>query len=279
MVCQELRLGQFADWSSQRRATITEESPSPGVAIGLELFHDDAFMHSLAQRDRRSEWMDHPDLDVKLHHQALVGLRRINWFSGIAPHFWRILKALASNSGSQPLRVLDVASGGGDIPIRLALRAARAGVKLQFSGCDVSPTAVAAAQQAATRAGAQSLEFFQHDALRSELPSQYHVVMCSLFLHHLSGSEAEMLLRRMAAAARHAVLVDDLLRTQVGYFLAWAGCRLLTRSPVVHMDGPLSVRAAFSWEEAQVLAVRAGLSSAVFSRHWPQRYFMHWSRS
>jgi hypothetical protein len=138
---------------------------------------------------------------------------------------------------------------------------------------------VAAAQQAASRAGAHSLEFFQHDVLGNALPTEYDVVMCSLFLHHLSASEAEMLLRRMAVAARQAVLVDDLLRTQVGYFLAWAGCRLLTRSPVVHMDGPLSVRAAFSWEEAQALAVRAGLSSAVFSRHWPQRYFMHWSRS
>ncbi|HUE70548.1 MAG TPA: methyltransferase domain-containing protein [Pirellulaceae bacterium] len=223
--------------------------------------------------------MDQPDLDVKLHQEALVGLQRINWLSGIAPHFWRILKALARNSSSEPLQVLDVASGGGDIPIRLALRAARTGVKLQFSGCDVSPTAVAAAQQAANRAGAHSLVFFQHDVLCSALPSQYDVVMCSLFLHHLSAVDAEMLLRRMAAVARQAVLVDDLLRTRVGYFLAWAGCRLLTRSPVVHRDGPLSVRAAFSWEEAQALAARAGLSSARFSRHWPQRYFMHWSRT
>ena len=222
--------------------------------------------------------MDQPGLDARLHQRALVGLQRINWLSGIAPHFWRFLDVMARNSGSQPLHVLDLASGGGDVLIRLALCAARAGIKMQFFGCDVSPTAVAAAQQAAQQVGANTVEFFQHDVLAGALPRQYDVVMCSLFLHHLSDTDAEMLLRRMATATRRAVMVDDLLRTRAGYFFAWAGCRLLTRSPVVHKDGPLSVRAAFSWEEAKALAARAGLGNANFSRHWPQRYFMHWSR-
>lgn len=222
--------------------------------------------------------MDQPDIDVRLHHQALVGLRRINWLSGIAPHFWRILKSLARKNSGRPLRVLDVATGGGDIPTRLALLAQSWRMPLEFYGCDVSPTAVRAAEEAAHRAGAGSIEFFQHDVLAEELP-EFDVVMCSLFLHHLSDEDAEKLLKRMARSARKAVLVDDLLRTKMGYWLAWAGVRFLTRSPVVHMDGPLSVRAAFSWEEARGLAMRAGMGDAVFVRHWPQRFFMHWSRT
>lgn len=235
-------------------------------------------MHSLVQRDRQPEWMDQPDIDARLHRQALAGLRRINWLSGIAPHFWRSLKTLAKTRDSQTLRVLDVACGGGDILIHLALRAQRAGISVEFFGCDISPTAVRAAEEAVHRAGAHSVRFLQHDVLSEELPAEYDVVMCSLFLHHLSDEDAEKLLRRMAAAAQQAVLVDDLLRTQVGYWLAWAGCHFLTRSPVVHQDGPLSVRGAFSWDEVHALASSAGLGEAHFSRHWPQRFFMHWSR-
>jgi 2-polyprenyl-3-methyl-5-hydroxy-6-metoxy-1,4-benzoquinol methylase len=234
-------------------------------------------MPNLSERDCRPEWMDRPGLDARLHRQALSGLQRINRLSGTAHRFWRELEPLAKQR-DRALRVLDVASGGGDVLVRLALRARRARVEIEFIGCDISPTAVRAAEEAAHGSGVRSVRFLQHDALSEEFPAECDVIMCSLFLHHLSDEEAEQLLRRMAAAARQAVLVDDLLRTHAGYWLAWAGCRALTRSPVVHCDGPLSVRKAFSWAELQALASRAGLADAQFSRHWPQRFFMHWSR-
>jgi SAM-dependent methyltransferase len=236
-------------------------------------------MDFLARRDRRPEWMDQPGLDAALHREALAGLRRINWFTSSVQHIWRSLAEIAQRDRSGgPLRVLDVATGGGDVLIRLAQHAGRNKFKMQFFGCDISPTAVAAAQDAARARQVCSVEFFQHDALTTELPARYDVVMCSLFLHHLPEADAEALLRRMANAADRAVLVDDLLRTRLGYLLAWIGCRLLTRSPVVRQDGPLSVRGAFSWNEALALAQRAELSGARFVRHWPQRFFMHWSR-
>jgi SAM-dependent methyltransferase len=236
-------------------------------------------MDSLARRDRRSEWMDEPGLDAALHLEALAGLRRINWLTSSVQHIWRSLEEISQRHHSGgPLRVLDVATGGGDVLIRLAQRAGRSKHKMQFFGCDISSTAVAAAQDAARMQRVCSVDFFQHDALAAEFPAKYDVVMCSLFLHHLPEAEAEALLRRMANAAERAVLVDDLLRTRLGYLLAWFGCRLITRSPVVHQDGPLSVRGAFTWEEAQALVGRAELREARFVRHWPQRFFMQWSR-
>src|SRR5439155_9017041 len=96
----------------------------------------------------------------------------------------------------------------------------------------------------------------------------YDVVMCSLFLHHLSDEQAPVLLRAMADAAGSLVLINDLRRSRLGYTLAWLGCRLLTRSPIVHVDGPRSVAAAFSPEEALRIAERAGLHGATISRHW-----------
>jgi len=69
-----------------------------------------------------------------------------------------------------------------------------------------------------------------------------------------------------------------LVRTRFGYALAWAGGRLLTRSPIVHTDGPLSVRAAFTLDEFGTLAERAGLRGATFRRHWPQRFLFAWRK-
>ena len=78
--------------------------------------------------------------------------------------------------------------------------------------------------------------------------------------------------------ARRAVLVSDLSRSRAGHFFAWAGCRLLSRSRVFHVDGTRSVKAAFTPEEARGLAAHAGLDGARVTTHWPQRWLMNWTR-
>ena len=63
-------------------------------------------------------------------------------------------------------------------------------------------------------------------------------------------------------AARQLVLINDLSRCGTGLLLAHLAGRLLTTSDVVRIDGPLSVRAAFTPAEAAQLAARAGLAGA-----------------
>jgi 2-polyprenyl-3-methyl-5-hydroxy-6-metoxy-1,4-benzoquinol methylase len=229
-------------------------------------------------RHREPEWMDQPGLDAQEHARALAGLGRINRLSRSAAILWLRIARLAREQSSSPLRVLDVACGGGDIPVSLARRASRAGLVVRVDGCDVSDEAVRFAQSIAARYGVD-VGFFLLNALHDPIPERYDVITCSLFLHHLDQDDAILLLQRMAAATRRIVLVNDLERTRRGYWLAWVGCRLLTRSPIVWNDGPISVAAAFTGPEARTLAERAGLHGAAVTRHWPERFLLSWSRS
>ncbi len=230
-----------------------------------------------SQRRCVPEVMDQPDLDPRLHAQALQGLARLNFWSGSARILWPPLAALARRLRPRPLRVLDLATGGGDVPVRLWRRASRAGLDVEIEGCDVSPVALRQAGACADRAGAL-VHFFTLDVLTEPIPAGYDAVVCSLFLHHLEEDEACELLRRMAAAARHLVLVNDLERCWPGLALAHLATRLLTTSAVVHTDGPRSVARAFTRAEAQALAERAGLHGATVHRCWPFRYLLAWSR-
>jgi 2-polyprenyl-3-methyl-5-hydroxy-6-metoxy-1,4-benzoquinol methylase len=229
------------------------------------------FFPDLSRRNRQPEIMDQPGLDPALHAAALAGLRRVNRLSATAGSLWRELAPLVRTS-SRPLRVLDIATGGGDIPIALWKRAKRAGIAVQVEGCDRSPTAIEEATKRAEAAGAE-VRFFPLDVLAKPIPPGYDATTCSLFLHHLDEVDGVELLRRMAGSAR-TVLVNDLVRCRTGWLMAYIGTRLLTRSHVVHTDGPLSVEAALTPDEALALAAKAGLEIATVRRCWPWRYIL-----
>jgi len=222
--------------------------------------------------------MDQPGLETSLHRQALAALRRVNWMSRTAGSLWRPITDLAKQQGPRSLRVLDVACGGGDVALRLARRAAAAGLNLTVTACDISPVAIEFARDQARRTGLHDVSFFTHDAVMQPLPEQYDVVTCTLFLHHLEDESATGFLRNIMAAADKMVLLSDLRRTWFGYFLSHLAGRVLSRSPIVHNDGPLSVAAAFRIEEVRSLAERSGMTDATIRRIWPQRFLLSWRR-
>ena len=233
---------------------------------------------NLSSRNHQPELMDDPSLDDSAHRQALQGLRRINWWSRTDAAVWQAIKTLtAPKAKARPLTILDIASGGGDLAIRLAKLAEREQQAVQIDGCDISPTAIAFAAEQAATAQLNNVRFHLCNAFEHPFPqAKYDVVMCSLFLHHLTQINAVILLLRMREAATQLVLIDDLRRTTAGYWLAWLGCRILTTCHVVHIDGPMSVEGAFTTDEAHVLAEKAGLHGASIRTHWPQRFLLTW---
>ncbi len=232
---------------------------------------------SLAKRRRLPELMDDPGLSRELHFRALAGLSRLNGWSGSVRIIWRAIRSLQRDGNPASLRILDLATGAGDIPIDLWRRARRSGMTVEIDACDISPVALEYARRRSSEHGA-SIRFFECDALMLDCVMEYDVVISSLFLHHLTQDQATKLLRVMSAATRRMVLVNDLVRSSAGYALARAATRVLTRSHVVHVDGPRSVESAFTSREALRLAKRAGLIGAGVVPKWPCRFLLTWVR-
>ena len=222
--------------------------------------------------------MDQPDLDVRRHVLALDALGRANAVSRTAAAVWPSIRAAALDTAPGPLRVLDIASGGGHLLMSLARRAARERMDVVWLGWDLSPVAIDYARTLASRRGVKGVRYERADALHDPMPAGIDVVLCTLFLHHLTESDAVALLQGMREAARRAVVVSDLRRTRLGAAFTWAGCRMLSRSEVFRVDGMRSVAAAFSTDEARSLAAAAGLGGAQVSQVWPQRWLLTWRK-
>lgn len=228
--------------------------------------------------DRRvaAELMDAPGVEPTLHDRALRALARVNALSFTAGRLWRVVRRLR-REGAAPVRVLDLACGGGDVAVSLAVRARRAGIPVEIHACDRSAFAIDRARARAERARVV-VRFFALDVVEGALPSGFDLVASSLFLHHLEAAQAVRLLSAMSRAGRVGV-VQDLRRGRLGLALAWGALHLLTRSEIARVDGLRSVRAAFTADELGALARAAGLPSPEVTPIWPQRLLLHWRRA
>lgn len=228
----------------------------------------------MKQRVLEPELMDDPAISVARHRQALRGLERLNRISRSAQLVFACLRDLARPDDA-PLRVLDLATGGGDVPIALDRLAQRTGVPLQIAGCDVSATAIEHARHRAAVAGAE-IDFFPLNVMTQPIPLGYDVLTCSLFIHHLTTNHARHLLSKLAATVGRRVIINDLCRSPLRLMMVKLASHALSRSPVVHVDGPRSVRAAFTADELRNLAAEAAMKGARVEARWPARLLLVW---
>jgi len=209
--------------------------------------------------------------------KTLDGLSLVNSITMSLRIIWPDVVATARRHPGRPVRILDVAAGGGDMLVRLHRRAKRRNLPIELYGCDVSPVALAHASAAAEAVRA-SIGFFRHDASRDPLPEGYDMIMSSLFLHHLEEKEAIEFLREAAARARDRVVIHDLVRSRSSFWFAKLGTSVLLLNKICREDGERSVEGAFTRGEAAALAVRAGLNDAHVEARFPFRFLLRWVR-
>ncbi len=191
--------------------------------------------------------MDDPQLPEEPHRAALYGLARLNRATAIAPVVYRRIRRLAL-AAKRPVKVLDIATGSGDLPIYWAKRAAKEGLAIHCTGVDISDVAVAVGREEASKAKV-TVEFIQRDVLRERLPTGYDILTCGLFMHHLELQQIRQLLLSMQIATQMAMIICDLERSWVNLGCVWFAAHSLSRCPIVHRDAVRSVRAALTREE------------------------------
>ena len=230
----------------------------------------DSKRRTMIQRDRQPEMMDAPGLPDEAHQRALIGLARLNRVSGTAGGMYRRLRRYLP-SGQSRIRVLDVASGAGDIPIACARKGQAEGLALELTLMDISEVA-ADEQRRRSHAAGVAVDCIVQDCLTQPLPGGFDVITCSLFMHRLDDHQATRLLQSMQAAMPRAILISDLDRSMFNLGMVAVASRLLTRSTVVHGDGARSVRGAYTRSEFKSVAEQALLRPIQVEPFFPCQY-------
>jgi 2-polyprenyl-3-methyl-5-hydroxy-6-metoxy-1,4-benzoquinol methylase len=208
---------------------------------------------------------------------ALRDLSRLNKLSGSSAILWNEIKQHCESRNMQEVRVLDVATGSGDVLIDLHRLASSSGIKLRVLGCDINPFTVEAAANRALANGIKDAEFWCADAITQRLEKRVDVVTVSLFTHHLREDEVVSLIDNVSNNT-DPLLINDLARSTLNLALVTIATRLVSMSRVVHFDGPASVRNAFTPAELDDLARQAGLENFSIKNKFPCRMLLKWSR-
>lgn len=205
---------------------------------------------------REPELLDQPGQPPELLRGNLRDLARVNRRLGGVRLTRRAIESLAAgrHDTAAPLSVLDVASGGLDIPRALLT----GGASLRLVASDLSAAILALDDGEIPRVGADGRNLpFMDDS--------FDIAICSLVLHHLAPDGALRMLREMARVSRLGIVVNDLVRSWAGLLGAFGlGC--LTRNPLTRHDAPLSVHRAYTRPQLDVLLRGAGLEPVAAHR-------------
>src|SRR5919198_3808603 len=154
------------------------------------------------------------------------------------------------------MRVVDLATGSGDIPRLLVDHARRIGAQIEIDAVDRQPATLEIARSLSAKY--PEISYHAANVLEWDCHQKYDMALCSLVLHHFTDDDAVRLLRRCRELSRRFVLVSDLRRgllLQAGVYILTA---LIFREPMTRFDARLSAERAFSFGEMRELALQAG---------------------
>jgi trans-aconitate methyltransferase len=197
---------------------------------------------------------------------CLRSLEQVNrWLLGYRPTLaW--LQRLPGET-HQPLHIVDVGSGGGDLLRQIARWARRRGIAVQLTGIDLNPYATrAAAESTPKEAG---ITWVTGDALEYRPEKPMDIVVSSLMAHHLEDDGIIALLRWMEATAQTGWFINDLERSEWSCRMFRWVAEVAGWHRFVRHDGPVSFRRAFREQDWVRLLAAAEVPREVVSvEHW-----------
>ena len=220
------------------------------------------------------ELMDRSDNAPHDLHGALDDIRLVNRFLRGSKILVKAVRPYLEAKGEgEILHVLDVGTGGADLPLDLVADAKRLGRKIRVVAVDRDPITLDYARRHTART--PEIEVLAADAFELPFPpGSFDLVTASMFLHHFGEYDAVRLLTEFAALAKQAVLINDLERHLVSWAFISLAARVTRRHPMFVHDAALSVLRGFTRDELLSLAKRAGSRTATVRKRIPYRLLL-----
>ena len=226
------------------------------------------------RRSYEPEYIDTGNYTAAEYEDCIGELQLVNRWMGDAHSLKSTLFREVEAERLTEFSVLDVGAGSGELLRVTATWARETGRRLRAVGLELN-------ERSASSILEESRDFPEITSVRGDalsLPfadADFDYVICSLFTHHFAEDQVVQILREMNRVARRRLIVIDLHRHPMAYFLYTTLGKLLLKNRLIRHDGALSILKSFKAEEMFELAKRAGLREVGVSRRFPYRLVLN----
>ena len=232
--------------------------------------HPSDYLHAFRRRSEELEHIDTGAYTPDEYEGCMVELRRVNRFMGDSAILRRLLSRDAEQESLMDFSVLDVGAGTGEL-LRVVARWARKSRKqTRLVGLEMNARSAECIIKESN--GYSEISAIRGDAFSLPFENEsFDFVICSLFMHHFKNDDVVAVLREFGRVARRRVLVIDLHRHPVAYFLYTTIGRLVLYNRLLREDGALSILRSFRPAELRQLAIQAQVPGVRVERRFPFR--------
>lgn len=218
------------------------------------------------------EIMDDLSMGGAMLCDTLDKLDAINkWLGGNVVTLNGIKKILKDHSKKKPLTIVDLGCGGGGMLRQIAKYGRKNGYSFKLIGVDANEHIINYAKK--TSQEYFEISYLQHDVFSKEFKElSYDVVLCTLLLHHFKENEIIHLLSELNQKATLGIVVNDLHRHRMAYYL-FKLLSLVIKNNMVKEDGLTSILRGFKKGELQKISTQLEVKSHI---HWKWAFRYQW---
>lgn len=223
-----------------------------------------------SKRSEALEMMDDFAMEGEILRDALDKIASINkLLGGNAVTLDGVQQLLKNTNQNRPIRIIDIGCGNGDMLRTLADYAKQKQLNFELIGIDANQFTINHARQLSVNYSNIS---YQCEDIFEDQIAESDIILCTLTLHHFKDQEIINLLTRFKKAVSLGMVINDLQRSALAYYLFIGLCFVFSLNHMSKEDGLVSILRGFKKQDLQLYTKQLQLKNCSIKWKWAFRY-------
>ena len=216
--------------------------------------------------------MDDLDMSGELLIDTLDRIAQINrWLGGNRLTLSGLAEILKEHSKEKVYKIVDLGCGNGDMLRAIADFGKRKSWQFELIGVDANQATIDHAEQLSK--DYKGIVFYKQDVFSESFKElNFDIALSTLFMHHFDDDVAIGLVQNLMKRASIGVLVNDLQRNAIAYYL-FTIIATVIGNPMVKTDGLISILRGYKRSDLEKYAQQVGYPSSI---KWKWAFRFQW---